>query len=137
MQLVVTGRERRAQKRDKICTRIAVMMLAAVAAAAGLVDVAVVGPNSARAASTAASDFTKTGVDQTNPSTATPSSPGAATAGDTIQWVLSYWNKTGSDASVQVSELPPSHRQGPDEAAPGPVERRGALARLAAPRGGG
>ncbi|MFF9564729.1 hypothetical protein ACF1AJ_15395 [Leifsonia sp. NPDC014704] len=79
-------------------------MIAVSVGVVGLLDVGVTGGSPAEAASTAISDFSKAGTDLTNPSTATPSSPGAATAGDTIQWVLSYRNKTGADASVTVKD---------------------------------
>lgn len=81
-------------------------MLAVVLAAVGLVEVGVgvTGAPPAEAASTAVSDFSKVGTDLTHPSTATSTSPGAASPGDTIQWVLSYQNKTAGDGSVSITD---------------------------------
>ncbi|MDL9977805.1 hypothetical protein [Microbacterium candidum] len=58
----------------------------------------------AAAESTPVSEFTKVGIDQTTPSTATVDSPGAAAPGDTIKWVLSYQNTTGADAAVSIKD---------------------------------
>jgi uncharacterized repeat protein (TIGR01451 family)/fimbrial isopeptide formation D2 family protein len=90
--------------RALVGSRVAIAVLAIVAASLGLVDVVAGGGDPATAASTAVSDFTKVGTDLTTPSTATSTSPGTASAGDTIQWVLNYRNKTGADASVSVTD---------------------------------
>jgi hypothetical protein len=59
----------------------------------------------ASAGTTAASTFSKTGTDPTTGSTATSgAASGATKAGDTINWVLSYLNTTGSSATTTITD---------------------------------
>lgn len=59
----------------------------------------------ALAGTTAISSFTKTGTDPATGSTAVAGGPAGSTkAGDTINWVLSYTNKTSSAPSVSISD---------------------------------
>jgi uncharacterized repeat protein (TIGR01451 family) len=73
-------------------------------AACVVVGVLAVWVASAGGATTAISSFTKTGVDETTGSTATPDRPGETAPGHTLHWVLSYRNATGGDASVNISD---------------------------------
>ncbi|MCU1658871.1 MAG: hypothetical protein JWO57_3527 [Pseudonocardiales bacterium] len=60
----------------------------------------------AHAATTPVSNFTKTGIDQQNSSTANSASgnQGNAKSGDTVKWALNYQNKTGADANVAITD---------------------------------
>ncbi|HKC29665.1 MAG TPA: hypothetical protein VKB75_16740, partial [Jatrophihabitans sp.] len=73
---------------------------------AGAASASVVTSGAAHAASTPISNFTKTGTDLSNGSTADASTgnQGSAHSGDTVKWALSYRNKTGSDASVSIND---------------------------------
>jgi uncharacterized repeat protein (TIGR01451 family) len=59
---------------------------------------------SARAANTPVSNFGKTGTNEANGSSTAGGSGATAHAGDTIDWVLSYRNKTGSTANVNITD---------------------------------
>ncbi|MFF2350456.1 hypothetical protein ACFVVL_11795, partial [Kitasatospora sp. NPDC058115] len=63
------------------------------------------GFNTAPAAEAAPlSTFSKTGVNVTNPSTATATTAGSAQPGDTVKWVLDYKNGTTTDADVSITD---------------------------------
>ncbi|WP_344324557.1 DUF7507 domain-containing protein [Kitasatospora putterlickiae] len=63
------------------------------------------GLNTAPAAEAAPlSTFSKTGIDLTNPSTATATTAGSARPGDTVKWVLDYKNSTTTDADVSITD---------------------------------
>jgi uncharacterized repeat protein (TIGR01451 family) len=75
--------------------------------AAAVLLVSVLGVATAAADSTSASTFTKTATDPTTGSTVTGGGPpGETKAGDTINWVLSYRNNTGSLARVNIKDVP-------------------------------
>jgi uncharacterized repeat protein (TIGR01451 family) len=58
----------------------------------------------ARAASTAVSNFSKTGTAKGNGSSTSGGSTATTAPGDTIDWVMTYGNKTGAPAEVTVTD---------------------------------
>ena len=59
---------------------------------------------SAQAGTTPVSSFSKTGRDTTNGSTTAGGSTATTAPGHTIDWVLTYRNKTGSEADVTITD---------------------------------
>src|ERR1035441_9853074 len=91
-------RRRRRARRIK-AARLAGAMVALISALGSLFTVAltVISPG-AGAGTTTASTFTKSAVDLNSGSQATTTTPGAASPGDTLKWILNYQNTTGSAA---------------------------------------
>ncbi|MDT4949218.1 MAG: hypothetical protein QOJ37_1813, partial [Pseudonocardiales bacterium] len=77
-----------------------------LALVAALSSASVLMSGAARAGTTAASTFSKTGTDLRNASVANSASgaQGTAQPGDTIKWALNYKNTTGADATVGMTD---------------------------------
>ncbi len=96
------ARHRQAGPRSRRWTAIG----SVVAFVAALASASVVTSGAARAGTTAASTFTKTGTNVRTGSSADSASgaQGTARPGDTIKWALNYKNTTGADATVGMTD---------------------------------